>query len=225
MPTEMTRPLLALCALPVLAVALACGGDDTVEFEVITPAPTDGQPAVLDGGTRCGGDGLQRVNFWQGEYPDPVIDVQKAVSVPAYEDPCDAKPTATCAIDPAVYHPWAKGKGWVTLRGVEKYTATADFTLGDVAVKQGETVEVPTYLAEGYCMLRVHGKDIEEMCPGVGDHPLVASSSAPLPDEVQLMDPGCGKWVQVDEAFMGRAEVAEGTILGYGEVGPAGALP
>lgn len=206
----MTR-LLALPAALGLLAALACGGGG---------APPDPVAAVADAGSRCAPGGLQRVDYWQGEYPDPVVHVQAAIEVPAYTDPCLAAPDTTCAVDPAVYHPWGVGDGFVTLRAVQTYTASAAFTVEGHAVEAGETIEIPAYLAEGYCRWRVRGEPFEAACPGVEDYPL-AEASTVAPPEVQLMQPGCGAWVEVDEAFMAREGVAPGTVLGWGEVGPA----
>jgi hypothetical protein len=82
-------------------------------------------------------------------------------------------------------------------------------------------VEVVGYHGEGYCALRVDGKSIDGMCPGVTDDGLEEVPAPEIP-EVQLFQASCGTWVQVDEALFERPEVREGDIVGYGRVGHKG---
>ncbi|MCO4745257.1 MAG: hypothetical protein KC912_10755 [Proteobacteria bacterium] len=233
-PRDMLPAAAAIMAGGFLVVSLACGAEvptlehPSIVHEVATEAeepseePSAGRtPAGLTEKAACAPGGLQRVNFWDGEYPHPVIDVTEAVTVPAYADPCDAKSSTKCTLEAGVYHPWSAGEAFVTLRAVQQFTASEALTVEGRAIKKGETVEIPSYMAEGYCRWRVRGEEFEAMCPDVAGLAMVEAAGS-APSEVQLLDPGCGKWVEVT-GLLAHDKVRDGVILGYGSVGPADA--
>ncbi|MBW1881066.1 MAG: hypothetical protein JRJ84_22160, partial [Deltaproteobacteria bacterium] len=149
------------------------------------------------------------------------------VEVPSYGAPCDSKPDATCRLEPGLYHPWPPGAGsaFATLRPIDRFRATRPGEVGDgettLSFAEGTTVEVLGYHGEGYCALRIDGKHIDGMCPGVSEDGL-EEVPAPERPEIQLFQAPCGTWVQVDDALFERPEVQEGDIVEYGRVGHKG---
>jgi len=213
---------------PLVLCILACGGladVDSPSTPVVAPeavpAPTPAAPT-----SRCG-SGLQQVDYWQGEYPGPVVEVTSAVEVPSYNAPCDGAPSATCRLEPGLYHPWppGAGKAFATLRPIDRFRATRAGEIGDgettLSFAEGTTVEVLGYYGEGYCALRVEGKSIDGMCPGMSDDGLEEIPGPETP-EIQLFQAPCGTWVQVDESLFARPEVRQGDIVEYGKVGHQG---
>lgn len=212
-------PLLAAVGVAAVTLTLACGGLGGMDTAILTELETDrGDKAT--GPTRCDG-AVARVDLWQGEYPMPIVNVTEVVEVPSYSDPCLQSADGTCRIEPGIYHPWGEGEGFVTLRAQERFTATRETALESeptFEIPEGETVIVNTYLAEGYCVVTIDGVTREALCPGVEDDGLMAEPKSTF-QEVQLMNPGCGSWVQVDAAFMAQPEITEGQIVEYGKVG------
>lgn len=209
---------LAACGSSGTATAPEPAPDPAVE-PVVEPVPAEPAPAAT--ASRCGDGGLKQIGHWQGEYPSPIAHVTKALSLPSYKTPCDATPTETCAVEAGVYHPWAQqGSEFVTLRQVERYTASAAFTVEGLQVAKGEVIEIPAYLSEGFCNWNVKGKELEAMCPGVDEYPLIEIETEKI-EAVQLMKLPCGSWVQVDAAFMATDGIQDGEMIEYGKVGPA----
>jgi hypothetical protein len=183
----------------------------------IAPPPLPPAPAPCP-------EGVVEIPMWQGEYPAPVIHVKSGFEVPAFPSPCAPAPTARCFLEPAVYHPWGAGAAYVTTRGVDRHKALKELTLdaasGPLTVPAGSIVPVVAYGGEGYCGFRWEGQDASAMCPGM-EEGLWEDLPDPEVPERQLFDPGCAAWVLVEDALMGRAEVAVGEVITYGEVGPS----
>jgi hypothetical protein len=211
----------------VIAAILACGGgpeprpaDPTPAAAEPAPNPAPNPATPSAGAGRCA-QGLRRIDFWAGEYPSPVIQVDRQLSVPARRDPCAPAPDTTCALAPGLYHPWADRGEYITLRAPERYRASVATALDEsVQVDAGEEIEVITYLSEGYCSFLHRGRQVEAPCPGVGDDALARVSAEP-PPPIQLFTGGCGAWVDADDALFQVAGVRQGEITGYGEIGRA----
>lgn len=204
MPSPLSRSLLTATAL--LAAGLACAG--------VVDGPDQ---ALSKGGGRCGA--MAAVEFWSGEYPSPVMQVDREVSLPARPDPCDERPSVPCAIPAGLYHPWAGQGRYLTLQESTFYRATAAFTYSEgPALRQGDTLELTHYLAEGMCALVHRGTRFDASCPDADNLPLELIRE-PATEPQQLFDPGCGAWLDVDSALFVRPEIQHGRITGYGEVG------
>jgi hypothetical protein len=179
------------------------------------PAPA---PEAAPG--RCPA-GVEPAPLWVGEYPGPVVEVTQAVTLPGRAAPCDAAATLTCTVPPGLYHPWSTLEaGFVTLSRVQRYRATR----AHEGLDEGEIVEVTTYLAEGYCRWRVRGRELDERCPEDGFEELPAEPW----DDLQTLGVDCreGRRAWLDApALLATPGVREGVVLGYGEIGPAGAGP
>lgn len=217
---------------PTLLAILACAGGpdaapppapttDATPTEAAPPEPaaTPATPAAPTG-SRCD-NGRRRVDFWSGEYPGPVVQIDAAVALPARTDPCLPAPDTTCALTPGLYHPWAGVGEYITLRAPERYRASTKVALEEeVQLDAGEEIELITYLAEGYCSYLHRGRQVEGQCPGLNDDGLTRVSGEP-PPEIQLFTAGCGAWVDADDALFTTAGVRQGEITGYGSVGRA----
>jgi len=221
----------------VVAMAVACGGrraPSAVEA-IEGPSPVDAEtPVVASAGAvtpavsrsnRCTGR-VSAIGFWQGEYPGPVVQVDTPLTVPAYVDPCDERPTTTCDVTPGLFHPWVQDTSvaFATVRGENHYRVVGDASVdgpdGTVKLAVGTQISVIAYHGEGFCGFRVAGvPHASGMCPEMASG-LEAVDEPDLP-EVQLMKPACGAWVVVDDALMARPEVREGQTLGFGDVAPA----
>lgn len=221
-----------------LALALACGGggDEPPALPDAAPpdaAPPEGvTPPAATAPSACP-PGVARTMGWQGEYPSPVIHVKQEVLLPAHVDPCEAATEMTCTLAPGVYHPWSAttSAGYATVRPVDVYRAKVAMDVeldagGTKAVAAGTTVNVPFYMGEGFCAFEAAGATWQGECPGMGgdEDPWETVSKHDGGDR-QLMSVPCADgrtgWIDVDASLMGRPEVAEGTIVGYGEVGPS----
>lgn len=205
--------------LPFSVIVLACGGLGT-EGE-------DGTAA-----SRCVGD-WRAVDFWQGEYPGPVVHVRNPVSLPARSTPCDQDASTTCTVPPGVYHPWGDHKhGFATIRPIERFRARRAVTLENAgrSVAAGQEVEMTTYLSEGFCMWSIDGEAFDEYCPGMiaddqGDvfealNPTVRD--APQPQLfLASCTQGASAWIEVGDNFFDGDNLVEGSVIEYGVAGPA----
>lgn len=210
------------------ALVLAVGSVDPSAFEEVADAvDAAGEPMCPDG--------TEVAEFWQGEYPMPVVRVTEEVSLPAAADPC-APLVEECVVPAGLYHPWSRegAVGFATVVEVTRFEARGPTTImvegesgGEEAVSldAGDVVEVPAYHAEGYCGLRVKGRETSGLCPEHSGADLEELPSQGLADR-QLFQVACANggqyWIEVDEGLMARPELTEGEILEYGRVGPDG---
>jgi len=191
---------------PLVLIGLACGG--------LAEGP---DAALTDHGGRCGP--MAPIAFWSGEYPSPVIQVDRTVSLAARREPCDVRPSVTCEIPAGLYHPWASQGRYLTLVEPTVYRVDADFVYDDgPAMRAGQTFTVETYLSEGHCSMKHGDTSFAAPCPNHGALP-IALIREPTSEPQQLFDPGCGAWLDVDSALFVRPEIQHGQITGYGEVG------
>jgi hypothetical protein len=197
----------ALFSLP-LVLMLACSGAH--DSGPVGPAARDESTCA---------EGVEAYPRWQGEYPGPVVHVKAAVEVAAFDHPCDTEPRSACTLLPGIFHPWGEGDGFVTVRSVQRFRATDAFSLEGIEVSAGEAVEIVGYVAEGFCTWRVRGEEIVAPCPDAEDMPVKELSSVEVPER-QLFRAGCPHWVLVDDALFALPEIAKGTIVKWGEVGP-----
>ena len=142
--------------------------------------------------------------------------------------------TRACQLAPGLLHPWAPAYAleFATVVAIQKYRATRLIRLdtwGDPAVvKPDEVVEITGYLGEGNCEIRMpDGAMVEGRCPGDPGEGWV-EVDAIMFAERQLARVPCqgGKpgWMVVDRALFSQQQMAEGEILGWGTVGPEGAV-
>lgn len=236
-----------------LALALACAstpspptGGATAPAEAPTEAPAEAPEAPPEAAApealtqadrdmgllaRCP-DGRLAFGFWAGEYPSPVVQIDRPTSATVADQPCGAAQRA-CTVPAGLLHPWATeadavpGVSFATLRAVDRYAVQQAHDLGGVAVQPGDEVVVLTYLSEGFCRVAVGGQALEAECPSNGGaaEQRYRAVGGPSPDPVQRVRVPCAEgapgWLTIDPAWMARPEVRDGELRGYGEVGKA----
>ncbi len=198
------------------------------DFRAHLVAAKDAPSAAGSPGTALCGEGVEAAPTWQGEYPMPVVDVQRAVSLPYRAEPCGPI-VGQCEVPAGLYHPWAGGTGFSTIRHIARYRVTRDLSDPDMDARfsEGDIVEVTAYLGEGFCAFRVNGTKASGYCPDMLDESAfeALNPGADQLPEVQLFQVSCGGqpvWIDASTA-LGSAGVEEGVITGYGEVAPHGA--
>jgi len=199
------------------------------------PSNTASKPSKVESDAgmlaRCS-DGQVVFGFWQGEYPSPVAQLDQAVQADVSDSPC-AGPSRACMVKAGLLHPWAEDvekSGQLTFATRTRtisYTLLKDHKLAGVSLKKGARVEVLSYLSEGVCAMQAGGHEqgaIEAMCPGTGanDSAIWKAEGDENPPSTQLVKVSCQGgppgWLVVDDAFVGRRDVREGQMTGYGEV-------
>lgn len=179
---------------------------------------------------RCS-DGNIVFDFWQGEYPSPVVQLDQPLRTTVRTDPCGGTVEKGCTAPAGLYHPWAQEKHqpgpleFAVRTMPETWRLAKPFSIAGTQHKAGTTVEVLTYLSEGYCTMSIGGLAVEDMCPGTTDDTVWKRVSPERSVGVQLVKVPCAGgssgWLTVDEAFMKQPGVREGEMQSYGEVAPA----
>ncbi len=203
----------------------------TLPFKPAAAAPTpSGQGTCPDGRLVRPG--------WQGEYPMPILHVQTDAPLPARSSACAPQADRSCRPTPGVYHPWsrslppagAKADRFVTVRGVDRWRMLREHRPEGwrETLPAGAVVEVLFYAGEGYCEERVEGGAVDvQPCPDLwpeGTAERIAPAEEPA--ETQLVRVPCAQggaaWLEGSAAIFEQASVAEGELIEYGQVGPAG---
>ncbi len=167
--------------------------------------------------------------FWQGEYPSPVLQLDRPLRTKVLADPCGGTVEKGCTAPAGLYHPWAKdsdrpGDLRFAVRTMpETYTLSKDHTVAGRPLKKGTEVQVLTYLSEGFCTMTAEGVVLEDMCPGTspGDttwQKVGSGNDQPVQMVEVACDGGSKGWLVVDDDLMKQAGVREGQMEGYGEV-------
>lgn len=216
---------------------------DTATPAPVSPAPPAGgapsstslppRGALPSGFVACA-DGRHIVPTWQGEYPGPIVQVDRPVVVNARLGPCQVAAPVTCTVPAGLYHPWAAGAGgYVTVRGTDRYRARRAVEVepgGGRVVPAGEVIDVVAYLGEGFCAFGGTWDGVLSSCPeqvadGQGEvfEPLGTEPVGAV--EQQFFSVACAEgpqgWVLAGDALLGTPGVREGVLVGYGEVGRA----
>lgn len=188
------------------------------------------------------------INFWQGEYPQPVIDVHAnragRTLISGYVSLRDKTQRKACLVQNGLYHPWSKNPtsalGFYTLTGVESYRVTRapdaktleSFELNGSELRVGDKVVNVVYTAEGNSVgvLESAGHKSEQIGFASGaltDAPQYFSqiefSDAKFKDEQWLYlqcVQGYKVFVQDTDLLMQKG-IRGGQILSYGEIASA----
>ncbi len=176
-------------------------------------------------------------NFWSGEYPQPVIDVNAnkkgETTVSAFKSLRDKKDAVKCTIKNGVYHPWSKTPNSMletyTIQALSEYEAKTDVATDAFALKAGQKLTRVAYLAEGLCEAYATGPGKKERrldfsCdelknPGLKE---VAGQNDKFSEQwLQLKCKDGTKAFVEDKALLAQPGVKEGEISEYGSVTPA----
>ena len=199
------------------------------------PAPALGKPPAAlspfppegDGPAMCA-DGRGAFAFWIGEYPGPIIDVGQPVTLRGKTHPCAVDAMAACTVPAGLYHPWVPETEvlFATVQPILRYQVKATQDYAGQSLEADSELKVISYLAEGYCLVQVgEGEIFDAQCPSESESLVLVPETCP---SNQLIQVACAEgpkvWIE-DTALMGAPGVVEGTMLGYGEVGPAERVP
>jgi hypothetical protein len=186
-------------------------------------------------------------NFWSGEYPGPVIDVSakakgKTTVVQGYASLRDLSGKTNCEIKNGVYHPWSNtdksARQYYTVAPLIEYKAEKDISIETMdegqeklAIKAGSLITEEVYYGEGMSGAVV-------VTDGVRKAITVSHDAFENVDGLKLMSKPASEdkyeqWIELKckdgkkvftgvKALMRTKGVQEGSMLGYGEVGPAG---
>lgn len=169
---------------------------------------------------RCAGERLA-FGFWQGEYPEPIVQLDGPISVTVTERACGG-PARACTVPAGLLHPWAKadaipGARFATLTTPTTFEVVEAHELAGKPVAVGDQIKVLSYLSEGLCLLQAAGPAFEAGCPD-GRTKQVGESTANLQVAQVPCDGAAPGWVKVDPALMSTAGVRTGEMVGFGEV-------
>lgn len=217
-----------------LALGAACAGAGVAE--VPPPAPTVEAPAPAAPVHKAGKagkrgkpadatgcpEGVIAAPGWPGEWPSPVVDVVKAVTLKVRAEPC-SRPSLDCEVPAGIYHPWSDIVAeYVTVRSIDKYTVNKTLDVDELHCKAGQTIEVTQEFGEGYCGYRVAGKDVTAPCPEMlGD--ALTRVPGPEREDKELFSVSCGAktgWVEANDALLALPGIRPGSTPEYGKVGP-----
>ena len=177
---------------------------------------------------RCS-DGHVVFSFWSGEYPEPAIQLDRPLRTRVMTDPCGGSVTRGCSAPAGLYHPWAKapdrpeGVVFGTRTMPTTYTLKKDHQLDGTSLSKGTSVEVLTYLSEGYCTMAAEGRVLQGMCPpNVDADDTWKRTSTDTSEDVQLIQVPCTGgntgWLVIDDAFVEQDGARLGKIQGHGDV-------
>lgn len=204
-----------LLTLPIMATLFLQANEDSYLL-----------PITRDGTTHT----MLAYNFWSGEYPSPVIDVQadrnKTRKIMGYTTLRNPDKKKACTIKSGIYHPWSQDKtsliNYYTIVPNVSYLAHGDNVLENLKLKKGDQLKEEIYLAEGYCSYLLNGKiALETMCIGEENSHF---------KRVEVRSHATEQWLYLtcqegyklfveDKGLLTQKGVIEGKIIGYGEVG------
>ncbi|MBK8011503.1 MAG: hypothetical protein IPK13_09140 [Deltaproteobacteria bacterium] len=173
-------------------------------------------------------------NFWSGEYPSPVIDVNSSspgeTEIKAYKSLRDEKPATRCTITNGLYHPWSTTPNSVVsyyqIVPLVEYKALRPRTIAGAKLEKGAVISRLLYLAEGSCqgVVRRGKKEtpIDFPCEEVNEaQGMRLVSGAHDKFEEQWLHVSCKQGHKAfirDRELLATAGVREGEVESYGVV-------
>ncbi len=178
-------------------------------------------------------------NFWSGEYPMPVININAGkrgkTTIKGYATLREKTQLKPCTVKNALYHPWSKDENsyinFYTIVPVESYeiVSTPAENLAEKSLKIGDKILNIAYLGEGYSQGILHSSanedtlisfqsEIFENNPKVFKR--IDDISTLDKDEQWLYlkcDEGYNVFVQ-DKHLLAQKGIKEGQVTGYGEI-------
>ena len=178
--------------------------------------------------------GTTAYDFWSGEYPGVVVQVDKTSTLMAKTNVCDSEPSIQCTISPGLYHPWATqnlGTAFKTISKVNRYRATKPFILEadegpSPEYKTGTIITENMYLSEGYCVVTVDETMYHWVpCPEADGFELLPNPAEGFETRefigFKCLEGQVG-WFETGPALFQNPGIQTGEITGYGEIGKAG---
>lgn len=178
-------------------------------------------------------------NFWSGEYPMPVIDVNSKIegqtTINALTELRGGGTAVKCTIQNGLYHPWSSTKNstrlFYSLTGVQDYVVTKEEILeigaaDKLALKVGDKITEVQYGAEGYCLANHRRGDtlteIGAFCDAMNEevsYLKLEKKTASLGEQWLYLN--CAEGMQAfvqDKDLLSQPGIKEGQIKVYGEV-------
>ena len=160
------------------------------------------------------------VFLWEGEYPDPVVHIQKNSTVEGYKDTCLLQ-THSCTLSEGLYHPWStQPRRYGTQKESLTYEAKNTFYSDIQTYQAGQKVIVEAVISQEHCVLRVEQDRWKGSCPSVHKFRLV--SGDPNKKGRQFFEASCTEgymaWIEVNDDFLQKEGVSRGVIQGYGKI-------
>ena len=168
------------------------------------------------------------INFWRGEYPGPVIDIQPSkngwseiMGYSSLRNPANKK---VCSVKAGTYHPWTKDNisliSYYSIIPRIDYVSQLDTILENTKVKEGDKLQREVYLSEGFCSYLFNGETkLETQCVDKPDQ--FQAINYPAHSSEQWLYLSCREGHKVfvqDSDLLNQPNVREGQISGYGEV-------
>lgn len=177
----------------------------------------DQQAGIIE---RCAGERLA-FGFWQGEYPEPIVQLDAPITVTVTERACGG-PARACAVPAGLLHPWAKadavpGARFATITTPATFEVVEAHEFAGKPVAVGDSIQVLSYLSEGLCLMQAGGPPFEAMCPD-GRTKQVSDKTVNLQVAQVPCEGGAPGWMKVDDALLATSGVRAGEMVGYGEV-------
>lgn len=175
-------------------------------------------------------------NFWNGEYPSPIIDLNSKskgqTKIQAFTTLRTLEKMKSCTILNGIYHPWSKtansATNYYSITAIQEYDVLDSSHFGISKTKGNSRIIDVIYLAEGSCkgksILNKVEKTIEFSCSDLDNKKLATKTSKEDKFDEQWIQLKCqegGDAFIRDKDLLKIPGAKEGTLLSYGKVGPA----
>ncbi len=182
-------------------------------------------------------------NFWSGEYPMPVININAGkrgkTTIKGYTTLREKTQLKPCTVKNALYHPWSKDKNsyinLYTIAPIESYEILSTFPyelqkeVGETDIKAGDKIINIVYLGEGYSqgILQSSAKNdtlIAFQSQLFENNPKVfkrIDDISTLKTKEQWLYLKCEESYNVfveDKDLLAQKGIKEGQVTGYGEI-------
>jgi len=171
-------------------------------------------------------------NFWSGEYPKPVIYVERThgkwTKIKGYASLRRLTERKVCSIKSGLYHPLSRDKtsliNYYSIIPKIDYAARRNTVLDNQHIQKGDRLENEFYIAEGSCVYLLNKrKQITTTCieEAVEDPSVFRRIEKPSHPREQWLYLNCREGYKVfvrDADLLSQPNVRRGAISGYGRV-------
>ncbi len=169
-------------------------------------------------------------NFWSGEYPQPVINVESGrqgnwTKIMGYTSLRRTVKRKKCTVRSGIYHPWSKERisliNYYSIVPRVSYLVQNATTINGQRFKKGDRLENEVYLSEGFCSYTIHGRKerFETYCIDEDTH--FKKIQYPAHASEQWLYLKCKEGYNVfvqDSDLLTQPNVNKGQISKYGKV-------